>query len=180
MIYQPIEWLFTCSSPGFMFIIAFLYTMDAEGEGGRTQDMSHYEAIVESISETAYILDSNQQIAYINQSSIEHPNVSLENIRGGHVIELIEQVAIDDEAPARFQQALEAVYDNSTHTEFPVTVSIRLESTSGTVTKEYHCSPCETEGSSEALIISAETTEQGERNRTDQKERAIQVSVDNG
>lgn len=175
MIYQPIECLFTYSSPGFMFIIAFLYTMDAEGEGGRTQDMSHYEAIVESISETAYLLDSNQQIAYINQSSIEHPNVSLENIRGGHVIELIEQVAIDDEAPARFQQALEAVYDDSTHTEFPVTVSIRLESTSGTVTKEYHCSPCETEGSSEALIISAETTEQGEQNRTDQKERELHI-----
>ena len=133
-----------------------------KGSGGQIRDQ--YEAIVETISEAAYLLDTDRNLAYTNQSSLSHPDVSLETFRGGHILDLIERIVADDEDPERFEQALETVYDESANVELPVTVALDIDASTGTTTREYRCSPCETESATGALVVSRAVTEHRERN----------------
>lgn len=123
---------------------------------------ANYEAIAESISDVAYVLDADWNIAYTNQSSVLHPDVSLEAIRDDHVMDFIERIVADGEDPERFVQALETVYNESADADFPVTVELKLDSRLGTATREYRCLPCETESGTGAIVVSKESTERRE------------------
>ncbi|MFC7074076.1 PAS domain S-box protein [Halovenus rubra] len=136
--------------------------MTAEGHSGQTPDASQYKPIVDSISEVAYLLDSDQDLCYTNQSSLQHPAVSLETVRGGHIMDLVEQIATDDEGPTKFEQALETVYNETAKTEFPVKVELDVSLQTGTATREYRFSPCETGTATGAVIVAGEKTERSE------------------
>lgn len=144
--------------------------MTAEGHTGQTPGTGQYKAIVESITDPAYLLDSEQNIAYTNQLSLQYPAVSLEALRGGHVMDLIAQIVADDEDSAKFDRALEAVYHGDEDVEFPVTVKLDLDVSGGTTTREYRLSPCPTETGTGVLVVSGATTEH-RGNRIDRQEQ---------
>jgi PAS domain S-box-containing protein len=144
--------------------------MTAEGHTGQTPGTGQYKAIVESITDPAYLLDSEQNIAYTNQLSLQYPAVSLEALRGGHVMDLIAQIVADDEDSAKFDRALEAVYRGDEDIEFPVTVKLDLDVSGGTTTREYRLSPCPTESGTGMLVVSGATTEH-RGNRIDRQEQ---------
>jgi hypothetical protein len=86
--------------------------------------------------DAAYFVDSDQCLAYTNRPSFQHSDVSLEALRGGHVMDLIEQIVADDEDPERFEQALETVYDGRADVEYPVVVDVDIDASTGTATRE--------------------------------------------
>ena len=145
--------------------------MAVDGHDERTWDIGHYEAIAESFSEAAYLLDSDQHIVYTNRSARRHPDGTPEAVQGSHVMDLFEQVVADDEDTARVEQALATVYDERSDAEFPATADVELDAPTGTTTGEYRCSPCETASGTGALVVLAGGVERGERNRGHRQER---------
>ncbi len=136
--------------------------MTTEGQTPQTPGTGQYEAIVESVSDAAYFIDSDRNIAYTNQPSLQHPTVSLEAVCDGPIMDLIERIVSDDEDPTRFERALETVYDQSADADFPVTIELDIDGPTGTATREYRCSPCETQSGTGAIVVSGGGTERSE------------------
>jgi PAS domain S-box-containing protein len=135
-------------------------TMTEQGHCGPVRDQ--YEAIAESISDATYLLDTDRRLVYTNQSSIPYSDVSLEAIRDDHVMDFIERIVADSEDPERFEQALETVYDRTASAECPITVELDVVSPTGTTTREYRCSPCETASGTGAIVVSKGSPERSE------------------
>ncbi|ESS09518.1 MAG: PAS sensor histidine kinase [uncultured archaeon A07HN63] len=122
-------------------------------------DGTQYRGIIDSISAPAYLLDSSWNIAYTNRESLPQPDVSLESYRGGYVMDLIAQIAADDESHATFRQAIETVYEQDAPGDFPFEVTLDIDTSNGTTTRQYRCSPCELTAGTGVIVVSEPVTD---------------------
>ena len=117
-------------------------------------DATRSRAIIDSMSAPAYLLDCSWNIAYTNRESLPQPDVSLESVRGGDVMDLIEQIIAPDEESGAFRQAIKTVCDESTTDEFPVVIELDTNTPTGTVTREFRIAPCELGGETGVIVVS--------------------------
>ena len=67
------------------------------GTDGQTPGADQYDAIIESMSARAYLLDSNWNIVSTNHESLPQADVSVDSFVGGDVMDLIEEVVTGEE-----------------------------------------------------------------------------------
>ncbi len=127
--------------------------------------LTRHEAIVEQMDDFALVVDSDWTVQYLNDTALSYADVSRTAVEGEPIMDLFEQWVASDEEPARFEQALQSVYEDDADTEYPVTVELDLALPVGTITTEYHCSPLENKGQ-KAVVIGRDITEHKELERT--------------
>ncbi|ERH05784.1 MAG: PAS sensor histidine kinase [Halonotius sp. J07HN4] len=126
------------------------------GADGQTSDTDQNDAIIESMSATAYLLDSSLNIASTNRESLPQTDVSIDSFVGDNVMDLIEEIVNCEEDATRVRNAIDAATDENPERDFPVTVGVETDAAIGTTTREYRCAPFDMAGETGVLIVSEE------------------------
>jgi PAS domain S-box-containing protein len=129
----------------------------------QTAVASQHSAIVERMTDGAFVLDSDWRLEYATEPALAYADESLSELAGRPIMSLTEQLIGDGETATAFEQALDAVYQGDDGTEYPITVEVELDSDAGTVVREYRCSPYVTDGERKAVVIGHDITERKSR-----------------
>ena len=147
------------------------------GTDGQTPGADQYDAIIESMSATAYLLDGGWNIVSTNRGSLPQPDLSVDSFVGGDVMDLIDTIVADDADATTVSRAIAAAADEDPERAFPVAVAVETDAAIGTTTREYRCAPFDMAGDTGVLVVSEETGDSETRERERYKQLCDTLTV---
>ena len=147
------------------------------GADGQTPGADQYDAIIESMSGRAYLLDSSWNIVSTNHESLPRADVSVDSFVGGDVMDLIEEVVTGEEDATGVKRAIDAAANENPERDFPVTVAVETDAAIGTTTREYRCAPFDMAGDTGVLVVSEAICDPDTRERDRYKQLCDTLTV---
>jgi len=147
------------------------------GADGQTPGADQYDAIIESMSGRAYLLDSSWNIVSTNHESLPRADVSVDSFVGGDVMDLIEEVVTGEENATGVKRAIDAAANENPERDFPVTVAVETDAAIGTTTREYRCAPFDMAGDTGVLVVSEAICDPDTRERDRYKQLCDTLTV---
>jgi PAS domain S-box-containing protein len=131
----------------------------------RQRELERYQTIVESIDDGIFVIDADRTVAYANQTTLEYADTSRAALVGTPVSELLTTYIDSNRDRQRFEEAMEAVFNEDGRREAAPTVDVTLSLPSGTATIEYRFSPLDAEQGRQVLVVARDISEREEQRR---------------
>jgi PAS domain S-box-containing protein len=135
----------------------------------RERELERYEALVESMEEAAFVVDSAGQLEYANEASLSHAATTFDEIDSKSVVALARELAADDAEIGPFERGLEAALRGES---VPERYELRTDSPDDAQVMEYTFSPFSSAGDPKVAVVARDVTERRVRERELERQRS--------
>ena len=125
---------------------------DVTGQLLPEQRLERYERFIETMDNTAFVVDADWTVDYVNTTLTEHVDSTPGEIRGQSVMQFIERF-VPEESRGRFEQALESVFEGERGSDEQLELDLDLPT--GPAVFEYQFSPLVEDGDVTAVAVTA-------------------------
>jgi len=152
-----------------------------EGRADHERALARYEAIVESITDAAVVIDRDWEIAYANEYALERADMTLDAICGTDTLAMADRLFVSQEKVDYYESLLADVFEQGRAIEDPCSFEVTVDLPNGEAVREYRLSPMEIDGEVEAVVLLArDITARRERERELERFEEIVSVVDDG
>jgi PAS domain S-box-containing protein len=131
----------------------------------RERELERYAAIVDNMTDTAFIIGTDGHLEFANETALTYADVSLAEIEGKPIMKLTRQMAASESDADRFESAVETVTSGG-ETPTTETVEVQLELPTGEVMAEYQIAAVQIDGEQKVVATGRDITARRHREET--------------
>ena len=151
---------------------------DVTARRERERELERYEAIVESMTDAALVVDADKQIEFANEEALAYLDEPLSDLVGTSVRKKTAELGVGSADRRKYMDALENALDPDDGVEYPIRVELELELPVGTHVGEFNCSPLVSDGEPKAVVIARDISERKEREwQLEQQRERLSVAL---